>query len=74
MGSGQRSPSATKYQQSMISNSIVDSGTNSRAASKDVLTAILQSLDRMTQRSYETLCSSTGPPALGYGSGTAPTS
>jgi hypothetical protein len=65
MRSGQRSPSATKYQQSMISNSIIDSGTNSMAVSKDVLTAILQSLDRMTQRSHGALCSSTGSPALG---------
>jgi len=49
----------------MISNSIIDSGTNSMAVSKDVLTAILQSLDRMTQRSHGALCSSTSSPALG---------
>jgi hypothetical protein len=40
-------PLPTKYEQSMISNSIVDSGTNSLAVSKDVLTAILQSLNSL---------------------------
>jgi hypothetical protein len=36
----------TQYAQSMISNSIVDSGTNSLAVSKQVLTAILQGLHK----------------------------
>jgi hypothetical protein len=40
-------PLPTKYEQSMISNSIIDSGTNSLAVSKDVLTAILQSLNKL---------------------------
>jgi hypothetical protein len=37
-------PLPTKYAQSMISNSIIDSGTNSLAVSQDVLAAILNSL------------------------------
>jgi hypothetical protein len=37
-------PLPTKYAQSMISNSIIDSGTNSLALSTDVLTAIMNSL------------------------------
>lgn len=40
-------PLPTKYAQSMISNSIIDSGTNSLAVSKDVLTAIMQSLNSL---------------------------
>jgi hypothetical protein len=40
-------PLPTKYEQTMISNSIIDSGTNSLAVSKDVLTGILQSLNSL---------------------------
>jgi len=40
-------PLPTKFQQSMISNSIIDSGTNSLAVAQDVLTAILQSLNSL---------------------------
>jgi hypothetical protein len=40
-------PLPTKYQQSMISNSIIDSGTNSLAVSQDVLQGILESLNSL---------------------------
>jgi hypothetical protein len=40
-------PLPTKYAQSMISNSIIDSGTNSLAVSQDVLQGILQSLNSL---------------------------
>jgi hypothetical protein len=40
-------PLPTKFQQSMISNSIIDSGTNSLAVAQDVLSAILQSLNSL---------------------------
>jgi hypothetical protein len=43
-------PLPTKYGQTMISNSIIDSGTNSLAVSKDVLTAIMKSLASLSSQ------------------------
>jgi Eukaryotic aspartyl protease len=56
-------PLPTKYAQSMISNSIVDSGTNSLALSTDVLTAIMNSLKSLNPQFIQAINQATQSPS-----------